>query len=77
MVLCVYVTFLQVMMERTSWMYNLSKLDLSYISDVRRFIDVAMNHAWRTKTKHIYYPCMDYKNIVVFDKKEQIISHLV
>jgi hypothetical protein len=45
--------FLQVMMERTSWMYNFSRLDPSYISEIHRFIDVAMNHAWRTKTKHI------------------------
>jgi hypothetical protein len=31
-------------------MYNLSRLDPSYISKVHRFIDVAANHAWRTKT---------------------------
>jgi hypothetical protein len=49
------------MMERTSWMYNLSRLDPSYISEVHRFIDVAMNmlgeqrqrtyivHAWTAK----------------------------
>jgi hypothetical protein len=42
-------------------MYNLSRLDPSYISEVHRLIDVATNHVWRTKTKHIYCPCMDYK----------------
>jgi DNA-binding PadR family transcriptional regulator len=46
-------------------MYNLSRLDPSYIYEVHRFIDVATNHTWRTKTKHIYYPCMDCKNIIV------------
>ena len=65
-----YVTFLQVMMERISQMYNLSRLDPSYISEVHRFIVVATNHAWRTKTKHIYCPCMDCKNAVVFDDTE-------
>jgi hypothetical protein len=65
------------MMERTSWMYNLSRLDPSYISEVHRFIDVAINHAWRTKTKNIYCACMDYKKVVVFDDGEQIISHMV
>jgi hypothetical protein len=75
--LCVYVIVLHVMMERTYWMYNLSKLDPSYISKVHRFIVVATNHAWRTKTKHIYFPCMDCKNVIVFDDTEQIISHLV
>jgi hypothetical protein len=74
---CVFYYFLQVVMERTSWMYNLSRLDPSYISEVHRFIDVATEHAWRTKTKHIYCPCMDCKNVVVFDDTNQIISHLV
>jgi hypothetical protein len=50
----------------------LIKIDPSYISEVHRFIDVATNHAWRTKTKHICYPCMDYKNAVVFDDRGQI-----
>jgi hypothetical protein len=74
--LCVYVTFLQEMMERGSWMHNLSRQDPSYISKVHMFIDVGTNHAWRTKTKHIYRPCMDCKNDVVFDDKVQTISHL-
>jgi hypothetical protein len=58
-------------------MYNLSRLDPSYISEVHRFIDAAMNHACRTKTKHIYCLCMDCENIVVFDDTEQTISHLI
>jgi hypothetical protein len=58
-------------------MYNLSRLDPSYISEVHRFIDVATEHAWRTKTKHIYCLCMECKNVVVFDDTNQIISHLV
>jgi hypothetical protein len=58
-------------------MYNLSRLDLSYIFEVHRLIDTATNHAWRTKTKHIYCPCMDCKNVVVFDYTEKIIYHLV
>jgi hypothetical protein len=65
------------MMERTYWMYNLSRLDPSYISEVHRFIDVAMDHAWRIKTKHIYCPCMGCKNGDVFDDTDQLISHLV
>jgi hypothetical protein len=58
-------------------MYNLSRLYPSNISEVHRFIDVATEHAWRTKTNHIYCPCMDCKNVVVFDDTNQIISHLV
>jgi hypothetical protein len=58
-------------------MYNLSRLDPSYISNAHRFIDAAKNHFWRTKKKHINCPYMDCKNIVVFDDTEWIISHLV
>jgi hypothetical protein len=47
-------------------MYNLSRLDPSYISEVHRLIDVATNHVWRTKTKHIYCPCMDYKKMLLY-----------
>jgi hypothetical protein len=45
-------------------MYNLSRLDPSYISEVHRFIDVATKHAWRTKTKHRYCPCKDCKKLL-------------
>jgi hypothetical protein len=56
---------------------NLSRLYPSYISEVHRFIDIAMKHAWRTKTNHIYCPRLNCKNVVVFDDTNQIISHLV
>jgi hypothetical protein len=46
--------FLQVMMGRTFWMYKLSRLDPSYMSEIHRFVDISTNHAWRTKTKHIF-----------------------
>jgi len=58
-------------------MYNLSRLDPSYIPEVHRFIDTAKNHDCRTKMKHIYCVCIDCKNIVVFDDTEQITSHLI
>jgi len=65
------------MMERSLWMYNLSRLDPSYIPEVHKFIDVAKNHALRTKMKHIYCPCYDCRNIILFEDTEAIISHLV
>ena len=58
-------------------MYNLSRLDPSYITEVHRFVDAAKNHALRTKTKQIYYPCYDCRNIVLYEDTEAIISHLV
>ena len=58
-------------------MYNLSRLDPSYKLEVDRFIDAAKSHARREKAKYIYCPCIDYKNIVVFEDADQISSHLV
>jgi hypothetical protein len=51
----------------------LSRLNSSNISEVHRFIDVATNYAWRTKAKHIYCPCVECKNVVVFNDIEQTI----
>jgi hypothetical protein len=58
-------------------MYNLSRLDPSYQLEVHRFIDVVKRHACREKTKYIYFPCIDYKNVVVFEDANQINSHLL
>jgi hypothetical protein len=58
-------------------MYKLSRLDPSYIPEVHRFIDAAKNHARRTKKTHIHCPCVDCRNVVVFDGTQQILSHLV
>jgi hypothetical protein len=68
---------LQVAMERSLWMYNLSRLDNSYREEVNKFIDAATRHAKRTKQKHIYCPCRDCKNVVVFDDTGSIIYHLL
>ena len=57
-------------------MYNLSRLDPSYVVEVQKFIDVVKIHARRTKAKHICCPRADCKNIVVFDNVEAITSHL-
>ena len=59
-------------MEWSFWMYNLSRLDLSYILEVHRFVDAAKNHALRTKTKHIYCPCIDFRNINIYEDTEAI-----
>ena len=58
-------------------MYNLSRLDSSYQLEVGRFIDTAKRHASSEKRKYIYCPCVDCKNIVVFEDADQINSHLV
>jgi len=58
-------------------MYNLSRLDPSYITKVQRFIDTAQNHASRTRKTHIHCPCMDCTNLVVSNDIQQILTHLV
>ena len=68
---------LQVVMERSFWMYNLSRLDTSYITEVQRFIDAAQNHASRTRKTHIHCPCMDCRNLFVSDDIQRILTHLI
>jgi hypothetical protein len=58
-------------------MNNLSRLDLSYHLEVRKFIDAARRHACTQKTKYIHCPCIDCKNVVVFEDAEEISSHLI
>jgi len=58
-------------------MYNLSRLDPSYIPEVHEFVDAAKNHALRINTKHICCPCIDWRNIILFEDTEVIISRLV
>ena len=58
-------------------MYNLSRLDPSYLLEVLKFIDAARRHACRQKTKYIYCSCIECKNAVVFEDAEEISSHLV
>jgi hypothetical protein len=58
-------------------MYNLSRLDPSYITGVQRFIDAAKNHASRTGKMHIHCSCMDCRNYVVSNDIQQILTHLV
>ena len=58
-------------------MYNLSRLDLSYITEVQRFIDATKNHASRTRKTHIHCPCLDCIIFVVSDDIQQIHTHLV
>ena len=64
-------------MERSLWMYSLSRLDPSYRLEVHKFIDAARRHACRQKTKYIYCACIKCKNVVVFEDVEEINSHLV
>ena len=64
-------------MERLLWMYSLSRLDPSYHLEVRKFIDAARRHACRQKMKYICCPCIECKNVVVFEDAEEISSHLV
>jgi ribosomal protein S27E len=73
----IIIIFVQLKMERPLWMYNLLRLDPSYQLEVRRFIDAAKRHACREKTKYIYCPCIDCKNVVVFEDPGQINCHLV
>jgi hypothetical protein len=57
-------------MERSFWMYSLSRLDSLYHLEVRKFIDAARRHVCIQKTKYICCPCIECKNVVVFKDAE-------
>ena len=44
---------------------------------VRKFIDATRRHACRQKAKYICCPCIECKNVAVFEDAEKISSHLV
>jgi len=59
-------------------MYTLSRLDPSYIPKVHRsLMRLRTMLGEQRRSTYIYCPCIDYKNIVVFDDTEQNIFYLV
>jgi hypothetical protein len=43
-------------------MYDLARIDLVYIENVRHFVEEATRHANRQKKSDIFCPCVDCEN---------------
>jgi hypothetical protein len=60
-----------------AWMYDLARIDLVYIENVRHFVEDAMRHANRQKKSDIFCPCVDCENKIVWSDSKVIKSHLI
>jgi hypothetical protein len=43
-------------------MYDLERIDLVYIENIRHFVEEAVRHANRQKKTNIFCPCVDCEN---------------
>jgi hypothetical protein len=64
-------------MDRDDWMYKTSRLDLSFLENVRKkFLPVAQKHRLSLGRDHMICPCDDYKNRLA-QEDNMVQSHLL
>jgi hypothetical protein len=60
-----------------AWMYNLARIDLMYLENVRQFVEEAKRYAYSQNKKDIFCPCVDYENKIVWSNSKVVQSHLI
>jgi hypothetical protein len=60
-----------------AWTYDLARIDLVYIENVRHFVEGAMKHANRQKNSDIFCPCVNYKNKIAWLNSKVVKSYLI
>jgi hypothetical protein len=60
-----------------AWMYNLAKIDLMYLENVRQFVEEAKMHVNRQNKNDILCPCVVYKNKIARPDSKVVQSHLI
>jgi hypothetical protein len=45
-----------------AWMYDLARIDLLYLENIRQFIEGAKRHANKQNKNDIFYPCVHCEN---------------
>jgi hypothetical protein len=60
-----------------SWIYDLARIDLVYIENVRHFIEEAMRHVNREKKSDIFCSCVDCDNKIAWSDSKVVKSHLI
>jgi hypothetical protein len=64
-------------MDRDDWMYKKSRLDMSFLENVRKkFLPVAQKHRLSLGRDHMICPCNDCKNRLA-QKDNVVLSHLI
>jgi hypothetical protein len=58
-------------------MYDLVKIDLMYLENVRQFVEEAKRHANSQNKNNIFYLCVDCENKIVWPDSKVVQSHLI
>jgi hypothetical protein len=56
------------------WMYDLARIDLMYLEDVRQFVEEACK---LPEQNDIFYPCVDCENKIAWPDSKVVQSHLI
>jgi hypothetical protein len=49
-----------------AWMYDLARINLMYLENVRQFVEEAKMHANRQNKNDIFYPYVDWENKIAW-----------
>jgi hypothetical protein len=60
-----------------AWMYDLARIDLVYIENIRHFVEEAMKHINREKKSDIFCPYVDCDNKIAWSDSKVVKSHLI
>jgi hypothetical protein len=60
-----------------AWMYDLARIDLMYLENVRQFVEEAKRHANRQNKNDIFCPCVECENKIVWPDSKVVQSHLI
>jgi hypothetical protein len=60
-----------------AWMYDLARIDPTYLENVRQFVEEAKRHANRQNKNDIFCPCVDYENKITWPDPKVIQSLLI
>jgi hypothetical protein len=59
------------------WIYDLARIDLMYIENVRRFVEEAKRHKNSQNKNDIFCPCVDCENKIARPDSKVVQSHLI
>jgi hypothetical protein len=58
-------------------MYDLARIDLMYLENVRQFVEEAKSYAIRQNINVIFCPCFDCENKIAWSDSKVVQSHLI
>ena len=58
-------------------MYNTKRALLTFLKEASKFVELAKAHAVMENIRGIFCPCFDYKNKMLLQKPNDVLSHIV